>query len=249
MWLAYLDESGNTGRRLDDPDQPIHWLVSVLVPEEHALPLAADLQAIVSRVHPELPTVELHGSQLFGGDGDWRGVAPVERVQVYEEALGLLKQRECVVAHSSINKQGLFSSTSKATTPHLLALQFLVERLDRYLSTQQDPLRERALLVADETQEHEAFAISLVADLQASGVGVVAGRRVVERIIDTVHFVRSKDNRGVQLADLVAYAMNRDHRKAGQSPKSLGDLALATMVSDLIWPQVRTYRETWPASR
>lgn len=34
MLICYLDESGNTGRRLDDPDQPIHLIAAVLVRED-----------------------------------------------------------------------------------------------------------------------------------------------------------------------------------------------------------------------
>ena len=202
MWLAYVDESGNTGRRLDDPDQPIHWLVAVLAPEQHVLPLTHAVEALVSQHRTDALVPELHGSALFSGVGAWSGVAPAKRVAIYDEALSLLARHDCVVAHASIDKTKLTAGTSPRTTPHLLALQFLVEKLDAYLVGQIDPLRQRALLVADETQEHEAFAIGVVAGMQASGAGIVAGR-VVDRVIDTVHFVRSEDNRGVQLADLV----------------------------------------------
>ena len=34
MWLSYLDESGNTGSNLDDPDQPVHLIAAVMVPED-----------------------------------------------------------------------------------------------------------------------------------------------------------------------------------------------------------------------
>ncbi len=250
VWLAYLDESGNTGHRLDDPDQPIHYLVAVLVPEEHVLSLASDLQAIAARTCPGNPTAELHGAQLFGGDGDWRGIPVTNRVQAYKEALALIGRYGCVVAHSSIDKRRLWSDSTVATTPHLLALQFLVERLDVFLVSQSDSSAQRALLVADETNEHEAYAINLVADLQSGGVGVVDGRRV-ERIVDTVHFVRSRDNRGVQLADLVAYALNRVRRKtreakARQVTLSRGDQALDQMLSVHVNPHIGTYRDTWP---
>ena len=148
------------------------------------------------------------------------------------------------MAHASINKTKLTPGTTQRTTPHLLALQFLVEKLDAYLVAQVDPMRHRALLVADETQEHEAFAIGVVAGMQASGTGVVAGR-VIDRVIDTVHFVRSEDNRGVQLADLVAYALNRVNR-AGWQPTKPGDQALMDMLRAHVMPLVRTYRSTWP---
>ena len=204
VWLAYVDESGNTGRRLDDPDQPVHWVVAVLVPEENVIPLTHAAQELVSQRRTDDLVPELHGAALFGGGGAWSGVPPAERVAIYEEALTLLTPHECVVAHASINKTKLTPGSTQKTTPHLLALQFL-----------------------------------------ASGTGVVPGR-VVNRVIDTVHFVRSEDNRGVQLADLVAYALNRVNR-VGWKPTKAGDQALMSMLNRHVVPRVRTYRESWPS--
>ncbi|WP_419837874.1 DUF3800 domain-containing protein [Candidatus Poriferisodalis sp.] len=34
MLFCYLDESGNTGSRLDDPVQPYHYLAAVIVRED-----------------------------------------------------------------------------------------------------------------------------------------------------------------------------------------------------------------------
>lgn len=246
MYLAYLDESGNTGRKLDDPDQPVHWLVAVLVPEENALALAHALEDVVVRHVPDDPKRELHASQLFGGDGDWRGVAPATRLQVYEGALATLVDHSCAVAHASIDKVELQRWTLDAA-PHLLALHFLSEKIDAFVRHQIEPLHQRALLIADETHEHEAFAIELLADLQRRGVGVFAGTQI-RNIVDTVHFVRSETNRGVQLADLVAYALCRLGNGRWDSPRP-GDRALADMVRRHVHPQLRTWRERWPKPR
>lgn len=247
MWLAYVDESGNTGRRLDDPDQPVHWLVAVLVPEDQVLPLAHAVEALLSLSRSDAKLPELHGADLFGGKNDWQGVQPAERVRIYDSALALLAQHGCVVAHSSIDKTKLSDSIAGRTTPHLLALQFLVEKLDAFLRSQADPMRQRALLVADETDEHEAFAIGMVAGMQATGAGIVPGR-IIGQVIDTVHFVRSDVNRGVQLADLVAYALNRVSKSTGTgAPVRRGDAALIEMCRNHVWPLVRTYRQRWPS--
>lgn len=243
MYLAYLDESGNTGRKLDDPDQPVHWLVSVLVPEDRAIDLMLALDEIVRRHIPDDPKRELHGAELFGGDKGWKGVAPATRLAVYEEALAALATHDCSIAHSSIDKVKLQSWKIHAS-PHLIALHLLMEKIDGLARGQSDPLRQRVLLVADETTEHEAFALDLLADLQRSGVGVFAGRRI-SNIVDTVHFVRSETNRGVQAADLVAYALCRLGNGRWKSSKP-GDQALASMVRTHVNDLIRTYRQRWP---
>lgn len=240
MWLAYLDESGNTGKRRDDPDQPVHWLAALLVPEDQVIPLAAAVEAIPppSGLGPTLP--ELHGSEMFSGRGVWKSVPIPERIRVVEAALSLLADHGCQISHASINKTKLRSDDY---VPHILALQFLVQKLESHLRAQSDPLRQRALLVADETNEHDSFAIDLVRRMQNDHQSVFPHTgRPIDHIIDTVHFVRSEDNRGVQLADLVAFGLRRLHRPATKR----GDETLLRIFQDHVFPLRVTWRETWP---
>ena len=246
MWLCYLDESGNTGRRLDDADQPVHWIVAVLVSESNALAFADALTSIRREALPPLAgRSELHGSELYSGTGPWAGVEPDRRIATYRSALTLLGEYGCGVAFASIDKPRLAAKYPNPDSPHLLALQFLIEKLDIFFAGQTDPLRQRGLLIADETHEHELFAIDLVARMQEHGFGQVAGRTLT-RVVDTVHFVRSETNAGVQLADLVAYLVNRRSRVLPGSTHP-ADIAITEMYWEHVAPHVRTYRSTWPS--
>lgn len=166
MWLCYIDESGNTGMRLDDPVQPTHWMGAVLVPEDQVLALSLAVDGVLSSVADVEADVELHGTEMFRGKGAWRHVPVQVRVRAFEMALALLAEHNCVIAHSSIDKTKLSAANSVATSPHLMAFQFLVEKINSFAKHQQDPLLQRVLLVADETTEHDAFAINLVAGMQ-----------------------------------------------------------------------------------
>lgn len=184
------------------------------------------------------------GGSLRGKDL-WQGVAPAERVAVYEQALAQLASHDCVVAHSSIDKTRLSGVSSPATSPHNMAFQFLIEKINTFVRGQEDPLKRRAILIADETDEHHAFQISLVHDMQRSDGGIGASPTLTN-IVDTVHFVDSRQNRGVQLADLVAYGCNRTTRARLKGTIPLGDQALLDMYQTHIEPQIRTWRGTWP---
>lgn len=245
MWLGYMDESGNTGSNLRDPDQPIHWMVTVGVPEDQVRALSLALDGVVTTVGGAPSEAELHGSDLFGGDGDWKGVSPDVRVNVYEQSLALLAAHDCFVAHATIDKQRLSGSSSLATSPHVMAFQFLTEKLDTFVQSCDDPLRKRIMLIADETDEHGTFQADLISQMQRQQAGVGRGR-ILHNIVDTVHFVDSKKNRGVQLADLTAYAMNRSRRIRHKSSPTRADDAILDMTDRLILPKVRTYRDTWP---
>lgn len=108
-----------------------------------------------------------------------------------------------------------------------------------------DPLRSRVILIADQTDEHGAYQLDLLRLMQR-GDGGVGRRRTLSRIVDTVHFADSRTNRGVQLADVVAFAIARSHRSYRKLNRSRGDEALIGLYESLVVPRIKTFREKWP---
>lgn len=162
---------------------------------------------------------------------------------VLRRALDLLKPMGCHVVHSSINKPRLAANYQDPLSPHLLAFQFMIETVEGWLAWQSDTLSQRALLVADETHEHERFVIDMVRRQQQTGFGQVKGKQL-EHIVDTVHFVRSHDNRCVQLADAVAYVLHRWHKVQHQPAHPTHHVYKD--LRDVIDACCSTYRVTWP---
>lgn len=238
MWLTYLDESGNTGRRLDDPDQPCHVIAGVSVREDMVGRVASHIDDVVaSRLHTRARTkrTELHGIELRRGSGPWSEMSPAERISVLRESLEPLRWDGVMVSYAAVNKPGL-ADRGDRRAPHLWALQFLIEKLNSYFRSQ----GEHTLLVADETNEHEQFALDLLLDLQAGNPERGLNFGAMDRIVDTVHFVRSETNRGVQLADLVSYLRCRLFKDGSNN-------AVEQKIWDeLVRPSVRTYRSLWP---
>lgn len=244
MWLSYLDESGNTGGNLEDPDQPFHLIAAVMVPEEQVQALSASFHHLPAFAEEPRLIRELRGADLYSGKGPWRGFSPSERIETYREALALLGQHGAFVAHASIDKWALRQSTSsELKMPHLLALRFLAEEIDSYLQQQHDPLKQRTLLIADETDEHEAYAHGLVAQMQVRKPSLAEGPALT-RIVDQVHFVQSETSPGVQLADLAAFVLTRRMR----FPVSLlrpSDIAIARL-AEVVDSRVVASRDLWP---
>lgn len=238
MWLTYVDESGNTGAKLDDPNQPFHVIVGVSVREDAVSELAAHIDDVAKRhfaTTERTKETELHAAQLKSGDGPWKGVAPKNRIAIYRAALEALAWDGVFVSHATIDKVA-YAQRADPRPPHLWALQFLIEKLNWHFRT----LDERTLLVADETNEHEQYALDLLVDLQTGRPrrGLNFGR--VTRVVDTVHFVRSETNRGVQLADLVAYLLCRLIRT------DFAPSAELDMWNDCVRKHIRAFRRPWP---
>jgi len=191
--------------------------------------------------------IELHGQPMYGGRGIWKNVAVADRLKLFDDALATLATHQCVVMHSSIDKTRLgYEAIAKAgNDPHFLAFQYLVEKAEMWLAHQTDPMKVRCLIIADETPEHDAYCIKMIHEMQHGRRGIVPGA-TLEHIVDTAHFVRSQDSRGVQLADLVAYTLNR-HARGGSNAASVK--AMTDIHRTRIAPICSTWRETWPAKR
>lgn len=245
MLICYLDESGNTGMRLDDPDQPIHFLAAVMVREDCVREMADRLDALADAAPTSEPLVEYHGDQLFHGSGPWQGTPPHLRISEYSKALAVMSEVEAGVAHASINKPLLAGGQN----PHLLALQFLTEKIERFLRGRVDELSQRALLVADHNHEHDQYAFDLIQRMQTEGgpIGEHRGLNVpLDHIVDGVYFAHSERSRGIQLADLVAFVLNRSERIRRSPGNPRSDSAIRTLRQEHISPQLRTWRELWP---
>lgn len=78
--------------------------------------------------------------------------------------------------------------------------------------------------------------------MQEWGAGEVPGRHL-RTVIDSMHFVRSHASPGVQLADLVAFALQRKWNARDSHPNAVAAInrIVAVMVA-----HTRTWREEWP---
>lgn len=229
--FVYIDETGKTGQR------PFLILAAAIVAEEMVQPLAAGLRRVAWKHLKWLPAdFEFHGRELWHGSGYWKGKQPAELIDAYEDALALLEQYEIGIAHATINKPGLRARyDGRDDNAYLLALQFLLEKVDRIWS------QERKVLVADEAKEQELRAVKMVADMQEWGGGEVPGRQLAT-VIDSLHFVSSRASPGVQMADLAAFILQRRHQQESHPEAQAGLDRLAVVVST----HTSTWREAWP---
>lgn len=237
--LVYIDETGSNGSR-GAKSQPLLTLVAVIVPEDKVMPLAQELMGLARKhLGRRLPGVEFHGYEIWHGEGHWSGREPAVLLSALEDAIGLLDVLDLDVAHASIDKAKLrakYAGTADGNA-YRLALQFLVEKIDALRP------RENRVLIADEAKHEETQAVKMVADLQVLGMGQVPGKQLTT-VIDCLHYVDSASSAGVQLADMVAFVLQRDQRPSQGHPDA--DAAIGRM-RDVIWAHTRTWREAWPA--
>jgi hypothetical protein len=183
MWFAYMDEAGNTGRKCDDPSQPIHLILTLVVEESRVRDLHEHVRE-TARLHcPDDcadPDFEFHGYDLFAGRGAFAGVKPAKRIAIYDEILKGIELAQGEVIIRGVEKTGLARRYTEPFHPHDVALMYTIESVERAARARDC----RVLLVADEAKE-------------------------IERIVDTIHFVPSHRNGAIQVTDCATFIAAR----------------------------------------
>jgi hypothetical protein len=244
MRFAYMDEAGNTGRRCDDPAQPIHLILALVVDEANVPRLHEHIRNIARTHCPTIctePDFEFHGQDLFSGRGCFWGVEPSKRIEIYEDVLEGLEAVKAEVIIRGVEKTGLAKRYVNPYHPHDIALMFTIESVERLARTQDC----RVLLVADEAKEVEDAALRDLANYQELGTSWGWNTEQIDRIVDTIHFVPSHRNGAIQLADcatFIAARMRKIH--AGIVPEGRSAEAVEKLWETRVLPFVQT-NEVW----
>ena len=237
--LVYVDETGASGTK-DAKKQPLLTCAAVLVEEEKVQPLAKAMEEVAWAHLGWLPAdLEFHGYEIWSRTGYWKDKSYDGLIAVYERLIDIVPTLDLDLACSSIHKERLHARYDGAAdhNAYPLALQFLLEKVDRVNST-------RKIVVADEAKEHEFKVTRMMKGMQRHfGGGEVPGE-ALRNVIDTLHFVRSHDSLGVQLADLVAFVIQRHAGGFDTHDNARGAIR---RLHDVVWERMVTWREPWPA--
>jgi len=233
--LVYIDETGLNEKGANK--QPLLTLVAVIVDEQTVKPLRDSMKQIVSNYIELVPfEFEYHAYDIWHGRNLWTGQSNTKRLEVFSKLVKLLDEHDIRLSHATINKEKLHKryGGSADKNIYLLALQFLLEKINN--------LSDNKIIIADESKEHELKAVKMLSDLQDWGSGEVPGEQL-KTIIDSLHFVRSFQSPGVQLADIIAYLLQRSRLESQHHPEA--DKAIEEF-SSIIWSHCVTWRQEWP---
>jgi hypothetical protein len=243
MWLFYIDESGNTGTRLDDPDQPIHYLIALGVHESKVNALETEFRHVVETLFGEdiwRNSFEIKGQALRKGSAGYlKSITIDQRVELVRNLLALVGLFDGKIFYTGIEK----TKYKDGRHPHREAFLHTVFQLDEWLEKQIPA--QLGLLVADEQHELEQRLID----------DIIAGKRhprpeerkkpMVTSILDGVHLVRSSNSVLIQLADLVAFTINRGlknldlNQSAQKADGELYQLIASSIESGYIYPKTK----------
>ncbi len=250
MILFFIDDSGNTGTKLDHPVEKVHWLVGIAVDESFIRPVDHAIRQTCQRVFGQAAAdhskFEVKGSDLFGGRGWAEGLAVDKRLSCYERLLATLPEYHARIFVQGINKPGQQAHAARwkrePEHPYTRAFQYLVERIDEWLEGLNDG--PRGLLVADEQQETGRRMVHQFNRWAHVGTDTGYKTRRIKCLLPALHYVRSVDSRLIQLADCVAFLRNRYQKVVG-STQTDSDAAIVNLWRTYCSPHLELNR-VWP---
>lgn len=224
MHLIYLDESGNSGNNLSDPQQPIFVLGALVVPENCWLALESDVEQILAPFRAlTIKEFEIHAHELARGEGCFKGVGLEVRLKLRDDLLDLAAKHKLRFVYRSIVKKRYARWLEQSygggvyINPHLAAFPLVAQIINRLLRAEGEGVL--GILIFDDNREVYLDVEKSVKLLRAD-----PGILRLDRIIEKGFFIDSRKSLILQLADLCTYqARKNEERKLGLRARSIDD--------------------------
>ena len=159
MYLIYLDESGNTGINLNDPNQPLFVLAALVVSESLWMSLEKDLTDAMDNHFP-LPrplNFEIHATNIRNGSGYFRQFSVSERLAFRDDWLKIAHKHNLKLIYRAIAKRRLLTWIRQTfcsgvfINPHVAAFPLVSHVVDEYLDSL--PGNNLGIFISDENRE------------------------------------------------------------------------------------------------
>lgn len=240
MFLIYLDESGNTGLNLNDPEQPIFVLCALAVAKERWQSLENSLREILINKCPlwqSTDKFEIHAADLRAGRAHFKGMSTTDRVALRDAWMRAGIEHDAKLFYRSINKiqyanwlNGIMGR-GIVVHPYVTAFALLSRSIDNYLGSLGK--NTMGILIADENKE-------IVSDIEKSIslLKETVGPLKLSRFLEKGFFIESHKSLPLQLCDLFALSVRKyvEIHKCDKSPASFDrtgiDLALSIVQRD-----------------
>lgn len=215
MYLIYVDESGDSGLNLKDPQQPLFLLCALPIPESLWHRLEADFMEIVAEFFDgKVPYgFELHTTDLKSRRGFFKDFSPSRTFQFRDRVLEMLEGHRLQPRYMKILKKDFEAfclqryGSGIRIEPYFMALPFLCRDIDRFLAGKD----ARGILIFDQHRMASDIDKSLWTLRLDDG-----SRLRTERIVEKGFSIESHLSVPLQLADFLAYYLRKwEEHKAG----------------------------------
>jgi len=212
MKLIYIDDSGNTGKKLDDDLQPLFLLGGFIIDENIWKKVDKQIDKIKNKY--EIDTLEIHSIDILNGakGTPYKEWTYIKKLEFFEDILTIIKKFKLQVIYFSVKKSnfrayfqakyGKDFEQQFAISPYLLAFSYILQISDSYLRSE----GSNGMLILDEQDEWKKPANKTFNLLRTL---VEEPEVKIEKLLDRSFFVDSSESNMIQLADVIAYTTKR----------------------------------------
>jgi hypothetical protein len=197
MHVFYYDEV-----KYDPPTQASYWLGGVGA-AAHSIPsIEQDVNTVADDIFGSRmlsKATEIHGIELVGGRGNFKGRSFHDRLIWLEKLLTIAAREDVYRVYVKINPKNI---THSSVPPSEIAFMYLIEQADSMFKEKGGV----GMIFGDYDEPYIGSSVASLSRFREGGTDWRRGRDI-SSIIDTVHFARSHHSRMVQLADLYLYCM------------------------------------------
>ena len=209
VYLAYFDESGNTGLDLKNAQQPIFALGALLVPASDWASIETELQFEKDRFFADLDEpIEIHTHKLVSGSKPFRKYGNAHCMDFLKAWMRIASSYQLRFFYRSIEKRRFdrwlddHYGGGVKMDPHAMAFPLVSLVVNRYLRELDDaPL---GMFISD---EHAGLSSDLEKSLRLLRGG--SGNLKLDQVIEKCFFIDSRKSLLLQLSDMCIYCARK----------------------------------------
>ncbi len=208
MILAYIDETGDTGTNLSDPQQPIFVLGAILIGQNQWKQLEEEYRTIIndyfSGSTPE--NFEMHTTDMVARCGSFKNASLKDTFELRDQLLNLLVTNKIPLFYRKIEKKKYskfcedYYGPGVKIDPYIMAFPFVSLRVNEWLKEHND----LGIFIFDENKSHLDIEKS-IRSLRLT----IDNELKMENIIEKGFFVDSRKSFAVQLVDVALYYIRK----------------------------------------
>ncbi|MGI4761283.1 MAG: DUF3800 domain-containing protein [Janthinobacterium lividum] len=209
-YILYLDESGDHGLSVINPDFPVFVLCGILVKEAYYEEIRQNTNAIKRKYWGDKGVV-FHSRDIRKCQKEFAILLdPEVKAAFYTDINNLITNSPYTIIASAIHKERHIKSYGTiADDPYEIALSFVVERSIFALDAMPEPEKQLSIVLEMRGGKEDKKLTQHFEKLLARGAGYINAERLAAYKI-TLQLKSKKENiNGLQLSDLVAYPIAR----------------------------------------
>lgn len=207
MYLLYSDESGE----ITNPADRVLVVAGIAVHEDAIRPLAGAVNETTNRYigQERGRGIEIHGSPMRGGRGEWKGIGRAKRQGLMAALLDQIDQWQHENSGTTIQTFAAVVDRDHSQSPIETAYGEFLFAFDRYLRTGRRQGQPHNGVLVTDRGKYERTLRAWVEVARARYRRPRQDERRLYALVETPFFVDSRSTRLMQLADLVSFSFFR----------------------------------------